>query len=139
MPQRHLASHAIAVGVDMRGEHDAAAGREHRGDLGGRARALGGNRDSVRGHGIKINKRRQETTSTRSYGPDLAPMNERRCGFVPVTTRRPLTESVFCCSMNLPGTSTETGMPETFTTPVTWIESGSGCVYLPRMLSGVWP
>src|SRR2546430_8900542 len=33
MPQCHLASHTITIGVDMRGEHDPAAGCEHRGDL----------------------------------------------------------------------------------------------------------
>src|SRR5438477_522834 len=127
VPQRHLAAHTVAVGVHVRGERHAPSGRQH-GRYGLRgACPLRGDRHSVRSHGIKIKqttsrggvaRRRRETTSTPRDG-HLAPMNDTVCGFAPVTARRPLTESVFCWSMNLPGTSTSTGKPETFTTPVT--------------------
>src|SRR5437899_9876987 len=78
MPQCHLASHAIAVGVDMRGEHNPAAGREHRGDFGGRARALGGNRDSVRAHGIKINKSVKQRRHARASRKNVTQRRQAR-------------------------------------------------------------
>src|SRR5881628_2464195 len=95
MPQSYLAPHAITVGVDMRGEHDPAAGCEHRGDLAGRARALGGNRDSVRGHGIKIKQKRQAEASRKDvtqerhrYGIIRVPTRDRRWpATVPLTAR----------------------------------------------------
>src|SRR5205085_12163332 len=85
---------------------------------------------------IKQKASRRGVATTPRYGADLDPTNETKCGLVPVTFRIPLTESVFCCSRNLPGNSTGTSKPETLTLPVTWIESGRGCVYVPRMLSG---
>src|SRR5207248_6848958 len=95
-------------------------------------------------HGTQDKRRHAEASSARrhatalmpGYGPDLAPMNERKCGLVPVTTRRPLTDSESWRSRNRPKTSTGTGKgtPGALTSPVTWIESGAGCVYLPRML-----
>src|SRR5437879_584168 len=91
MPQCHLASHAIAVGVDMRRKHDPAAGREHRGDLGGRARALGGNRDSVRAHGIKINKSLKQRRHARASRKKVT--QERRTK----TSRERVTSTVRGC------------------------------------------
>src|SRR4029077_12817739 len=62
------------------------------------------------------------------------------CGLVPVT-RRPVTDRVSWRSKNRPNSSTATGngRPGALTSPLTWIESGRGCVYVPRMLSGFWP
>src|SRR2546422_10204903 len=85
--------------------HDPAAGCEHRGHGFGCTDALRRNGDAIHRHDTKINgrrpeeasrRRRHETALTPRYGPDLAPMNERRCGLVLVTTMLPLTESVFC-------------------------------------------
>ena len=56
VPQRHLAPHAVAVRIHVRGEGDAAAGDEHRGDFPCRPHAFRGNRDAVGRHAIKIKR-----------------------------------------------------------------------------------
>src|SRR5881397_1186575 len=76
MPQSYLAPHAITVGVDMRGEHDPAAGCEHRGDLAGRARALGRDGYAVRGHAIKINRNVKQRRHARASRKNVT--QERR-------------------------------------------------------------
>src|SRR2546428_11495444 len=110
MPQSYLAPHAITVGVDMRGEHDPAAGCEHRGNGFGGTDALRRNGDAIHRHDTKINRRRPEEASRRRrhetaltprYGPDLAPTNARGRGLVPVTVSGPLTQRGFCCSRTL--------------------------------------
>src|SRR3989442_13160560 len=146
MPQCHLASHAIAVGVDMRRKHDPAAGREHRGDLGGRARALGGNRDSVRVHGIKyteassrgvaqetsrknVTQKRHARASHKDvartgylYGARLPTSDRRWLGSVTV----PLTARVSFRSRYVPTNCVEAGIVK-----VTVIPSGFEVAYVP--------
>src|SRR5206468_8605707 len=117
MPQGHLAADAIPIGVHVRRERDAPAGRQHgRHGLGG-ARPLRRNRYSVRGHGSKYTedvKRRRRAQASRK---DATKRRRRYC-LVPTSDSRwvptvPLTASVSFLSRYVPTNWTAKGLKST--------------------------